>query len=94
MAMLPTFSTVAMIGILLLVVLWLTRKWLAGRSSSKSTTVEIPTRRWLLKQAQQACRANNDMPGHWITCISGWATMAIIDPTSSQCKLSRSAMLS
>ena len=44
--------------VLLLVALWLARRWLSGfRRSDSSTTA--PSKSWLLKQAKKACRQNH-----------------------------------
>lgn len=46
-------------GIVLLLLLWLVRKWFVSHDR-KATVTTMPSAGWLLKQARLACRQNND----------------------------------
>ena len=58
--MLPIFYWFATYGILLLILLWLARKWFVSTHARKATTAAMPSAASLLKLARLACNQNND----------------------------------
>lgn len=57
--LLPVIYRFAPYGMVLLILLWLARRWFVSHDRKATATTE-PSKGWLLKQARLACRQNND----------------------------------